>query len=281
MSATALDRSPKSVTAAARPVAVRSVTLRRAIVSEWIKLRSLRSTVITLAVSLLLVAGVGVLVGAVTANQWTHLQAADKAGFDPTTTALRGFLFGQLAVGVLGVLTVSSEYATGMIRSTLAAVPKRLPALWAKCLLFGAITLVMVTIASFIAFFGTQAALSSRQLQTSISAPGVLRAVVGCGLYLTVVGLLGLALGALMRNTAAAITTLFGVLLLLPLVFEFLPSSIKDHTYPYLPSNAGQAILSVHQQPGMLAPWTGFAVMCGYAVAALAAAALLLKRRDA
>ncbi len=259
---------------------VHPVTLRRVIVSEWIKLRSLRSTRITLLVAFVLMAGVGVLVAAVNMSQWSTMSAADKAGFDPLDTALRGYNFAQLAVGVLGVLVVSGEYATGMIRATLTAVPKRLPMLWAKSIVFGAVTLVTMTVASFIVFFASQPLLTSHHLQTTLSAPGVLRALVGAGLYLTVVGLMGVGLGALLRNTAAGITTLLGVLLLLPVLIDLLPSSIRGHISPYLPNNAGGALLTTHQQAGSLAPWTGFAVMCAYAVVALAGAAFALKRRD-
>lgn len=279
MSTTTLSAS--TATAPAARTEVHPVTMRRVLASEWIKLRSLRSSKITLAVSFLLMAGVGILVGAVTASQWSTMAPGDKASFDPTVAALRGHMFAQLAIGVLGVLVVSGEYATGMIRATLTAVPTRLPMLWAKTLVFGAVTLVTMTVAALIAFFGAQAVLSSQHLQTTISATGVLRSVLGAGLYLTVVGLIGVALGGLLRNTAGAIATLFGVLLLLPVLFDLLPSSIRTHITPYLPSNAGDALLSPHQQSGSLTPWTGFAVMCAYAAVALVGAAFALKRRDA
>jgi ABC-type transport system involved in multi-copper enzyme maturation permease subunit len=279
MSATTI--APSTTAAPKTRTAVHPVTLRRAIASEWIKLRSLRSTRITLLVGFVLMAGIGILIGAIQMSQWATASAGDKAGFNPVDTALRGYDFAQLAIGVLGVLIVSGEYATGMIRATLTAVPKRLPMLWAKSIVFGAVTLVTMTIASFIAFLGTQPLLTSHHLQTTLSAPGVLRAVIGGGLYLTVVGLIGVGLGALLRNTAAAITSLFGVLLLLPVLFDLLPSSIRGHITPYLPNNAGAALLSVHHQSGSLAPWTGFAVMCGYAAVAIAGAAYALKRRDA
>jgi ABC-type transport system involved in multi-copper enzyme maturation permease subunit len=281
MSAPTLASSIETPHVPAAHVQVQPVTMRRVLASEWIKLRSLRSTRITLLVAFLLMAGVGILYSAVTANQWSTMSAGDKAGFDPTLAALRGHMFAQLAVGVLGVLVVSGEYATGMIRASLTAVPKRLPVLWAKSLVFGAVTLVTMTIASLIAFFGAQAVLTSQNLQTTLSASGVLRSVLGAGLYLTLVGLIGVALGGLMRNTAGAISTLLGVLLLLPVMIDLFPSSIRSDISPYLPSNAGEALLSPAQQAGYLAPWTGFAVMCAYAVAALVGAAFVLKRRDA
>lgn len=282
MSSTTFDPIPAraTVTAAVRPV-VHPVSLRRAMASEWIKLRSLQSTVITLTVGFVGMAAIGVLVAASIAHQWPTTPAAQRQGFDPVAAALAGASIAQLAVGVLGVLVFTGEYATGMIRSTLTAVPARLPMLWAKSLVFGAVTLAAMAVAAFVAFFGAQAALSSQHIQTTITAPGAARAVVGAALYVTVVGLTGVALGALIRNTAGGIATLFAILLLLPQIIRVLPTSISDDISPYLPSNAGQAVMSVHQQLYMLAPWTGFAVQCGYAAVALAGAAYLLKRRDA
>lgn len=282
MTSTTLDSIPAraTVTAAVRPV-VHPVSLRRAAVSEWIKLRSLRSTLITLAAGFACLAGIGILVSASIAHQWPTTPPADRATFDPVAAALDGAGIAQLAVGVLGVLVVTGEYATGMIRATLTAVPTRLPMLWAKSLVFGAVTLVTMAIAALIAFFGSQAALSSQHIQTTVTAPGVFRAVIGSALYLTVVGLIGVALGALIRNTAGGISALFAILLLVPEVIKVLPASIYRDIAPYLPSNAGQAVMTVHTSGGSLSPWTGFAVLCAYAAVGLAAAAYLLKRRDA
>jgi ABC-2 type transport system permease protein len=266
---------------AERHVAVRPVTPPRVLRSEWIKLRSLRSTKITLLVSFLLMAGIGLLTAAITASQWSHLSASSRASFDAVGTVLQGHQFAQLAIGVLGVLVISSEYSSGMIRSTFAAVPTRLPVLWAKAGVFSVVTLVTMTIASLVAFFSGMAVLSSHHLQVALSAPGVTRAVFGAALYLAVVGLLGVGLGALLRNTAGAIASLVGLLLLVPPLVGLLPSTINSHITPYLPSNAGEALLNVHHQAGSLSPWAGFALMCGYALVALAAAAFVVRRRDA
>ena len=266
---------------AERRVAVQPVTLPRVVRSEWIKLRSLRSTNITLAVSFLLMAGIGLLIAAVNSSQWATMSAASRASFDSVGTVLQGHVFTQLTIGALGVLVVTSEYSSGMIRSTFAAVPLRLPVLWAKAGVFGAVTLVTMTIASLIAFFSGMAVLSAHHVQVGFSAPGVAQAVFGAALYLLVVGLIGVGLGALLRNTAAGIASVVGLMLLLPVLVGLLPSSIKTHITPYLPSNAGDALLNVHHQSGFLSPWTGFAVMCGYAVVALAGAAIMMRRRDA
>jgi ABC-type transport system involved in multi-copper enzyme maturation permease subunit len=269
-------------TASAIPAAQRGeVTQLRVIRSEWIKLRSLRSTLFTLLAAVVAMVGLGCLFSYFTAARWDHLPQEEQLAFDPTLVSLRGLYLAQLAVGVLGVLVVSGEYATGMIRSSLAAVPRRLPVLWAKALVYAAVAWVLMTIAALGAFLAGQAALSGHHLGTSLDAPGVPRAVLGAGLYLTVVGLIGVAFGALVRNTAGGIATVFGLLLVLPVLAQALPSSWLDKINPYLPNTAGQGLMHIHQEPHTLAPWTGFAVFCLYALVALTAAGVALKRRDA
>lgn len=257
------------------------VTLPRLVASEWLKFRSLRSTTFSLTAIIVGMIGLGWVFAAVDANRWPVMRAGAKARFDPTSVSLEGFFVAQLVVGVLGALIVSGEYGTGMIRATLSAAPTRLPVLWAKVIVFAVVTFVVTTVSAFVAFLGGQAFLSSQHIETTLGAPGVLRAVFGTGLYLTVVGLLGVAFGWIVRHTAGAIATLFGLLLVLPALGDALPDSWAPHIVPYLPSNAGQEVLTVHPEAGMLAPWTGFAVFCVYLVVAIAAAAVLLKRRDA
>ncbi|SEG92891.1 hypothetical protein SAMN05216223_126132 [Actinacidiphila yanglinensis] len=257
------------------------VTQARVLHSEWIKLRTLRSTFWTLIGSVAALIGFGALFGAISANRWPTMSPHEHATFDPAGISLRGYFLAQLAVGVLGVLTVSGEYSTGMIRSSLAAVPRRLPVLWAKAALFAAAVWALTTAAALVAFLTGQGLMSSRHIGVSLGDPGALRAVLGTGLYLTVVGLLGVAVGALIRNTAGGIATLFGVLLVLPVLAEALPASWSDHVSQWLPSTAGQSLFSVHHVDHTLAPWPGFMVFCAYALAALAGAAVLLKRRDA
>lgn len=257
------------------------VTQGRVVLAEWTKLRSLRSTVFTLLAAVAFVIGLGILISWGRASHWAEADPGERLTFDATATSLAGVFLAQLAIGVLGVLAFSGEYATGMIRATLGAVPKRLPVLWAKAFVFALLTFVLMTVAAFVAFFGGQAMLSSEHIQTNLSHPGVLTAVVGAGLYLTVVGLLGVALGALLRSTAGGIATLFGILLVLPLIVHFLPHSWSKHIDKYLPSNAGQSIMSVVHDPGAMRPWTGFALFLGYAAIAIAGAAYTLLRRDA
>jgi ABC-2 type transport system permease protein len=257
------------------------VTWPRVLHAEWIKLSSLRSTRITLLVSFVLMVGIGVIAAAVTAANWSHMQPAQRATFDPVAMVLGGYQFAQLAVGVLGVLVISNEYSSGMIRATLTAVPRRLPVLWAKSALFSAMTLVTMTAASFIGFYAGASVLAGQHLSLSLADPGVLRAVAGAGLYLAVIGLLGVALGALLRSTAGAIASLVGLIMLLPLLGTLLGGWFKAHIAPYLPNNAGSALLATHHTAGALQPWTGLAVMCAWAAAALALAAYGLVRRDA
>jgi ABC-type transport system involved in multi-copper enzyme maturation permease subunit len=278
MSASTVAR-PAARTTGQRPV--QPVTPLRVARSEWIKLRSLRPAWITMGIAVTLMAGLGVLFAAITAGQWSGMSAASRASFDAVSTVLSGYQFAQLAVGVLGVLVVSSEYSSGMIRATFAAVPRRLPVLWAKAAVFGVVTWVVMTIAALAAFAFGMAVLSTHGLQVPLFSAGVLRAVAGAGLYLAVIGLLGVSLGALLRSAAGAIAALAGLLLLVPILVNLLPSAVKDHIGAFLPSNAAQALVHVHHQAGSLPLWAAVAVLCGWAGAALAAAAVTLRRRDA
>jgi ABC-2 type transport system permease protein len=257
------------------------VTQVRVLASEWVKFRSLRSSAVALVAAFGAIIGFGCLFSAVVASRWPQLTPAERLRFDPTEISLRGAFLAQLIIGVLGVLMVTGEYSTGMIRASLSAAPKRLPVLWAKILVFAVVSFVVTTVASIIAFLAGQALMSGQHINTTLGAPGVLRAVIGAGLYLTGVGLLGVALGWIIRHSAGAIGTLFGLLLILPLLASALPDSWGRHIVPYLPSNAGQQIMAIRVDPESLAPWTGFAWFCGYLVLGIVAAAMLLTRRDA
>ena len=257
------------------------VTQRRVLRSEWTKLWSLRSTRWSLLFAFLAMAGLGPLIAAVTVGHWNRLSPHDRATFDPINTALGGYHLAQLAIGVLGVLVISGEYSTGQIRSSFMAVPHRLPVLWAKAGTFATVTFVLMGIASLIAFFGAQAILTQQHVNVSIGHAPALRAIIGTGLYMIVLGVFAMSLGALTRNTAGGIAIFAGVLFVLPGLVHVLPASTFDAINPYLPSNAGADVLSNTTDPGMLAAWTGFAVFCGYTLLALAASALLLVRRDA
>jgi hypothetical protein len=248
--------------------------------SEWTKLYSLRSTRWALLATAVMTIGFGLIASAVTVSRWASLSAADKASFDPLNTSLLGVRFGVLAIGVLGVLLITGEYTTGMIRSTMTAVPKRLPVLWAKTGVYAVVALVIAIPAAFIAFFAGQAILSGQNVQIPFSHAGVPGAVLGAAGYLTLVGLFAMGLGAVMRNTAAGIATFAGIMFVVPPLISILPSSVANSIDPYLPSNAGQAMMQIGHHANTLSPGAGFAVFAGYAVAVIAAAAVLLVRRD-
>lgn len=248
--------------------------------SEWTKLRSVRSTYWTAGLAVLASVALGVVICARTAyNINRGEQSLD--GFDPTLTSLNGLYIAQVAIGVLGVLTISSEYGTGMIRATLTAVPQRHAVLAAKGLVFAATTLIAGEIMSFTAFAIGQRLLAGAHAGASLTEPGVLRATTGGGLYLTAVGLLGFGIGALVRHTAGALSAFFGVLFALTVVADLLPTNWRDDVINYLPANAGSQILTVIHSPRALTPWEGLGVLCLYALAAITAATILISRRDA
>jgi ABC-2 type transport system permease protein len=249
--------------------------------SEWTKLRSVRSTYWTLVTAAAAMIGIAGLLSTVYINRYDTLSAAEKLGFNPITFSLNGLLLAQLAIGVLGVLVVTSEYSTGMIRATFAAAPQRRTVLAAKAAVFAAVVTVVGIAASFGAFFVGQAILSSKGISAGISDPGALRAVLGAGLYLAVLGLLALGLGTLIRHSAGAIAAVFGLIFVLPGIVAALPSSWNHAISKYLPSNAGQAVVRTVHDSTSLSPWAGFGLFCAYAAVALVVAGLTLGRRDA
>lgn len=249
--------------------------------SEWTKLRTVRSSTWTIAALVGLSVLIGALVCVTQASNWASLSPIEKATFDPTNFSLDGLLFGQLAVGVLGVMVMSSEYGTGLIRSTLAAVPNRRLVLGAKAAVLGSVVLVVGEVVSFASFFLGQAILSGSATSAGIGDPGVAQAVAFGGLYLTALALLGLGLGVIVRHTAGAITTFVTVVLVVPEIVRLLPASIGNAIGKFLPSNIGTTLTSVHSLPNQLSPWVGFGVLCAWAAAALAVGGWLMVRRDA
>ena len=255
------------------------VTLPRVVRSEWTKLRSVRSTRWAFLAAVVFTIGIAALACAIVSHHYPQMGAHDRADFHPLEINFAGVQLAQLAIGVLGVLVITAEYSTGMIRASMTAVPTRLPVLWAKAIVYAATTLVLMVPAALIAFVVGEAIFSRRNIDIAFSAPGVTRAVIGAGLYLTVVGLFGLGLGAIVRNTAGGIALFAGIMFVLPPLMNVLPASWNRAASPYLPLQAGQSIMSV--TPGdQLAPWTGFGLLCAYAAAALVVAAVLLRRRD-
>lgn len=252
--------------------------------SEWTKIRTVRSTFWTLFAAVFVMIAIAAIAGLVTANGWNKMNLADRAKFNAVEVGVAGAFFAQLAIGVLGVLVMTTEYGTGMIRATFGAVPQRRYVLWAKAAVFTAVSLVVGIVSSFIAFFVGQATLATHagdHLSVSITSPGALRGVIGAGVFLAAMGLLGLALGAVIRRSAGAITGLFALVFFLPGLLQLLPSSIKDNLNKYLPSNAGSAIYRQVSAHDVLSPGAGLAVLVAWGVIALAVAAYFIQRRDA
>lgn len=274
-----------ATTAAPRPTSTGSgVTLFGVLNSEWIKFSSLRSTWFSLLAALVITDGLGTLFSALHAHNMEQGIGPGGAifGFDATQVSLRGMFLAQLATGVLGVLVITGEYSTGMIRSSLAAVPRRQPVLLAKTVVFAIPVFVISLATTFIGFLLGQQAQASTHAQASLSTPGALRAIFGAALYLTLIGILGVGLGFLIRNTAGAIAALFGVVLVAPLLAQALPNPYSSDVSKYLPLMAGQRIIqTVNPDPDLLAPWAGIGVLALYALAALIAGAVMLDRHDA
>jgi hypothetical protein len=252
-----------------------------AVRAEWTKLRSVRSTYWTLLATGGIMVGVGALLSAAYVSRYDRLSALERATFRPIGFSLNGIFLAQLAIGVLGVLVMTSEFSTGMIRATLTAMPQRRLVLAAKGAVFAAAASVVGITSSFAAFFAGQAILANKGIGVSITHPGALRSVIGAGLYLTVLGLLALGVGTIIRRTAGSIATVFGLVFVLPILVAQLPSSWSNAISKYLPSSAGLALVGSGNGASTLSPWAGFGLFCLYAAAALVVGAMCLRRRDA
>jgi ABC-2 type transport system permease protein len=255
--------------------------LRATARSEWIKFRSVRSGPTVLGATAVIMLTGAWLLGAADRDNYAALSPAGKAAFDPVWTVLQAVELAQLFVGALGVTTVTGEYTSGLIRGTFVATPQRAQVLAMKALVFAAVVWAYCTVLSFAAFFLGQGVLSPAKT-VAIDDPGVLTAVFGAGLYLTFAGLLGLFIAVLVRRTPAALAVLFGLLVVLPIVFIQIPGKISARLGEYMPRNAGEQVVHLLQgDPYTLGPWPGLAVLGGYVAAAALAAFALILRRDA
>jgi len=260
---------------------VGKVTQARVIVSEWTKLHSLRSTRWSLLIAIVLTIGLPILFAAVTASHWSHMRPGERANRHPLDIALAGVNLSQLAIAVLGVLVITGEYSTGMIRASMTAVPKRLPVLWAKVVVFAVVTFLLMLGPVVIAFFASQAVLNGHHiLQISFSHSGVARAVAGGAVYLMLIGVFAMAIGAIVRNTAGGIAAFAGLFFVIPPLLDILPSSWNNAISPWLPDSAGRSIFQLTHGPHSLSPAGGLAIFLAYIAAAVAIAAVLLVRRD-
>ncbi len=257
------------------------VSLKGLLRSEWTKLRTVRSTMWTLGATPVIGVGVSAIATGVTRAHWATESAASRAAFDPVEVSLMGvYLGGSLLLGILGILVVSSEYATGTIRATLAAEPRRPMVLAAKVAVFAAVTLVAAEVTAFGGFLLGQAFLTAPARHATLSSPGALRAVAGIGLFLCVSGLLALSIAVLVRHTAGAISAYVFVLLVLPIIVSGLPNSLQHPIERLLPASIGSVMIN-NSVPAAFGPWTGFLILCGYTAAILAVGTVLLVRRDA
>ena len=247
---------------------------------EWLKLRSVRSTAWILLVFAAGMIGIAILV--LSHENWATMSPSDRASFDPTNAGFAGLALGQLAFGVLGVLMITSEFSSGMIRATFAAVPRRPLLLAAKAGVLGGVTLVAGEVLAFASFALGEAVLRSPAPHASLGQPGVLRAVLMAGAYPALIALIGLGLGAIIRHTAGAISAVVGVLFVLPLILVPLGTSLQNSVGKFLPMIiAENSITAVKPDVDNLAAGVGFGLLCLYAIVALAAGGWLLTRRDA
>ena len=248
--------------------------------SEFTKIRSTRSTYWTLLALVVVTIGIGAIASYGTAS---HASQIDRASFDATQLSLGGLYVGQLVIAVLGALTITSEYSTGMIRTSLAVQPRRGTLFAAKAVVFAVVSLVTGLVASFASFFIGQALLSGHHLNVTLSQPNVLRAVIGGALFLTACGMLAYGLGAILRHTAGAITAAIGLLFVLTVLVNFLPGTWQDHVNKWMPAIAGSQVwvTKASSPETLFSAWAGLAVLAGYAAIAIVAGLVLFRTRDA
>jgi ABC-2 type transport system permease protein len=262
------------------PAATGRAGLRGTLRSEVTKMRSTRSTYWTLLALIVVTVGFGALASWGAASHTRGL----GPGFDPTQRSLGGLYVGQLIIAVLGALAITSEYSTGMIRTSLTAMPRRGTMFAAKAVVFGLVAFVTGLITSFGAFFLGQALMSGKHINATLGQPHVLRAVIGGALFLTVCGLLAFGIGMILRHTAGAITTSIGLLFVLSILVNFLPQSWQANLDKWMPAIAGSQIWATKASGDgtpMFSAWTGLGVFAGYAAIAMIIGLIVFRRRDA
>ena len=264
-----------------RTVPARGAAFGRVLAAEWTKIITVPSTFWTLLAGVVVSVGLSVLISLAYTSSYEQLPEYDRQAFDVASFSLVGLNFGMVAFGVLGVLVITGEYATGMIRTALTAVPRRVQYLAAKALVLAGVVLAVGLVVSFASFFLSQLIYRTKGLDGSLGDPGVLRAVVGGAVYLTLIALISLAVGVLLRHTAGAVTTVLGVLFVLPIIGAFLPGEWGDDVAKLLPSNTGGMLMTAKEAPDSLSPMAGGAVFALYTAIALAAAFVSFTRRDA
>ncbi|MCX4234493.1 ABC transporter permease [Streptomyces sp. NPDC020707] len=248
--------------------------------SEWTKIRSVASTLWTLSLAAVVTVALGVLISLLSKNEFDKMDAKDRLSFDPTYTSFAGMSLGQLAMIVFGVLVVSNEYSTGMIRTSLAAVPRRGTFLFGKIAVATGLAFLVGLVTSFVAFFLGQAMLGPHK--ASIGDPGVLRAVIGGGLYMTLIAVFSMAVATMLRSPMLSLGILMPFFFLISAVLGNVSATKKIGRF--LPDQAGSKIMQVVtplDDDVPYGPWGGLGIMVLWVVAALVGGYVLLKRRDA
>ncbi|WP_330280962.1 ABC transporter permease [Streptomyces sp. NBC_00588] len=250
--------------------------------AEWIKIRTMRSTVFVVLGTLAFCAGLAALNGSSAGSEYADLSPADQAAFDPLATSLRGYLLAQIALGLLGGLVITSEYGARTIVPTLTSVPHRVRVLASKAVVLVGVALPVGILVSLVGFLVGQSTLSGAGAPHLALFDGVaLRGIFGGGVYLALAGLFGLALGTIIRSTTATVTTLFGVMLIVQAFAPALPGGLGDWVSKYWPPIAGGQIITAVQDPELLKPGARLGVMAGCVLVLLAAAFVVFRRRDA
>jgi ABC-2 type transport system permease protein len=248
--------------------------------SEFTKIRTVRSTYLTLIALVVITVGLSCIISWAVAAHWAKDTASYRASFDPTEISLTGFFLGQLFIAAFGALALTTEYSTGMISATLTAQPRRIDVYAAKALVVAALAFVTGLIAGFVSFFACQAILTSTHASAKIGDPGVLRSVIGCGLFLAVCALFSFGIAALLRNTAGAISAAMGLLFVPPLLVIALPTSLTQGISRWLPSQAGSDLLDPITQAHQFTAWTGFGLFCAYTAILAGAGLMVFNQRD-
>jgi len=256
-------------------------TLVDVVKSEWIKFRTVRSSVMGVVVFFVLTIGLGGLITWAIRSHWSHSSATDRLTFDPVSTALAGIIFAQFAVGVIGVLFITSEYSSGSIRTTLTAVSNRIRLITAKSIVLVASLIVVSEIVCFAAFELGQAIFKGVVPTASLGTPDVLRSVLLAGLYLTLLTIAGFSIGLIVRHSAACISIFVSVLLIVPIIFAFLPSSWQNSYSKYLPSELGRSMMSPFPPAFHLGAWNATILLLIYVVVIFGVGVTLMVRRDA
>lgn len=285
--ATAIQPTTATFSRPPSPTASGFAWFARAVHAEWIKFWTVRSTVWTLLATIVVMVGISALAA------WGSSIEAVDAGTGPMNTAQllsAGYQFAQLTVAVLGVLTIAGEYSTGMIRSTLAAVPRRTNVLAAKAIVLSGVVLVVSLVSMALSYVATMPWQDKLGATFDLTDAETLRMTLGLPLYLVAIALFAFAVGALVRNSAAALTAVIALLLVVENILMIIPLRAIEVISPFLPSTAGRRVLfdtemltatDAMSNGAHLAPWLGYGVLVVWVIAAGALAVVLLKRRDA